>query len=465
MVRADPPPAGKAPGDPSNATVAYWDQFFRDHPVPPMDLKLYIDRLHKVSRFKDIEAAFLAYFRHHPKSSRLQYWMYEGFAVALKFNRGDAIQPADTARIKDALGYAAILARQDGNPNFLLSTADIMLLFGYYEVTVNSGGKPVRITVGSLLDEVARKVVHRVEPLRMSLDLAVRTVDPKRMAETAEKILALGWPGSDDFIRAETRRQVDELAGDLQAANRGGEADDLQARLVTAEGRDLFVRLTWEADADLGLLVDESMGVTAGHFLPRTVFGGAIIKEGRGKAREAVYVCPRAFDGDYTVRVEVAYEDPEKPPIASAKLEIITKEGLPGEHREVRQVAFQHPKPVVVREPDGKTRTLPAAAPAKSAPVIVHVTGGRRKLVLPYSGAPQPAAIVVFPPEPTPEAKAKARAKADARARAEAQFNAHEADPSLPAPASAPGASTPRNRGAARAPAGSSRSPRTSTVP
>ena len=409
-----------------------------------MDLNLYIQRLSKDKKFKDIEAAFLGYLAHHPKSARLQSWMFGALANAIKINRAEAIQPADTARIKEALGKSAILAQEDGNPNFILTAADQMLTFGYDEVTANAGGKPVRVAVGPLLDEVARKVPHRAEPLLLSLNLARRTLDPKRMADAAERLLALGWPGLDDQIRAEVSRQVDELAGDLQEKARQGEADDLQARLATALGRDLFIRLTWEGDADLDLHVGEPLGVTASHFLPRTVFGGAIVKEGRGKAREEVYVCPRAFDGDYTIHVESVYQDPAKPPVAAAKLEIITREGLPGEHKEIRVVQLQAAKSVVVRGKDGKTETLPSATPPKSPPVVIHLTGGRRKVVLPFNGsAAQPPAIVVMPPEVTPEEKARlARAKAEARAQAEDRFRARQSGQSSPDRAS-PGSTRP----------------------
>ena len=67
--------------------------------------------------------------------------------------------------------------------------------------------------------------------------------------------------------------------------------------------------------------------------MPRTVFGGSIIKNGYGNHPEEVYVCPRGFDGDYTVRIATIYTNPKKAP-TRLTLETITHEGTPQEHKE-----------------------------------------------------------------------------------------------------------------------------------
>ena len=109
---------------------------------------------------------------------------------------------------------------------------------------------------------------------------------------------------------------------------------------------------------------------------PRTVFGGSIVKNGYGKHPEEVYVCPRAFDGDYAVRIDTIYNNEEQP-ATTATLEIITHEGTPQEHKET------------------KTITLGSKPPA---PVVVHLNGGRRKSALPFVAPPKP-------PEPSLNAK------------------------------------------------------------
>ena len=44
--------------------------------------------------------------------------------------------------------------------------------------------------------------------------------------------------------------------------------------------------------------------------MPRTVFGGALIKNGYGIHPEEIYVCPRGFNGKYTIRVSNIWADP-----------------------------------------------------------------------------------------------------------------------------------------------------------
>ncbi len=181
------------------------------------------------------------------------------------------------------------------------------------------------------------------------------------MGATVEKLLALGWPGEDDYVRTECRRQVDLLAKSLREDGRAQEASALLSRLQDSEARDVYIQLTWDGYADFDLAVDEPLGVTASHELPRTVFGGSVIKSGFGSRPEEVYVCPRGFDGDYTVHIRTIYVD-EKNPVVRLKLETITHEG-----------AAKEQKTVTILRPEKLDK-----------PFVVHLSGGRRKTVLPY---------------------------------------------------------------------------------
>ena len=202
--------------------------------------------------------------------------------------------------MKKALYYAADLAQRTHNPNHLVSAADQLLSEGYLE------------RVGPLLDEAMPLVPHRFEPMVMSINLAQKTRDPKRMADAVESLLSLGWPGQDEYFRIESANQVETLAKSLREDGKGQEADQLLAKLTASQSRDLFVRLSWDGDADFDLLVDEPLGATASYQNPRTVFGGSILKNGYGSHPEEVYVCPRGFAGDYTIRVSHDLHQPRQ---------------------------------------------------------------------------------------------------------------------------------------------------------
>src|SRR5262249_17232837 len=154
---------------------------------------------------------------------------------------------------------------------------------------------------------------------------------------TVERFLEIPWPGVDEAWRADAIRLAEDLAKSLESDGKPDEAKAPRARLADAPSPDPYLRPTWEGGAWLGLVAGEPVGATASYGMPRTVFGGAIIKEGRGKHPESVYTCPKGFDGDYKVRVKAVYNDP-KAPVKQATLEVFRHEGTPEEVKEVHTI-------------------------------------------------------------------------------------------------------------------------------
>jgi hypothetical protein len=307
----------------------------------PEALRKTLRDLNRIGRTREVHAALLGYLK-NPRNPH-DVWMYEALAAAIELNNGSA------ADIKKALDYAADIAQASHNPNLLVSAADKLFLKDYFE------------RVGPLLDEAMPLVPHNFYPIVMSVNLALKTKDPVRMAHAVERLLSLGWPGQDDYFRQEIASQVDTLAKTLREDGKAQEADQLQANLAVSQARDVFVRLSWDGDADFDLVVDEPLGATASYQTPRTVFGGSIIKNGYHNNPEEVYVCPRGFDGDYTIRVSMIYTNETKP-VTRLTLETITHEGTDKEKKETHNLS-----------PD-----------RANAPVVIHLTGGKRKKVLPY---------------------------------------------------------------------------------
>jgi hypothetical protein len=323
-------------------------KFYRDYyrsddkeRTDPEKLRRTVRDLNRVGKPREVHAALIGFLENHSKLA--EPWMYEALASAIELNQGSA------ADVKKSLNYAADLAQATHNPNHLVSAADQLLLRGYLE------------RVGPLLDEAMPMIPHRYEPMSMSILLAQKTSDPRRLAEGVDSLLSLGWPGQDEYFRVESANQVETLAKTLEEAGRTPEANELRAKLTASQARDLFVRLTWDGDADFDLLVDEPLGATASYQNPRTVFGGAMLKNGYGTHPEEVYVCPRGFPGDYTVRVSTIYANPDKP-VTRLTLETIAHEGTLQEKKQSHDL-----------NPD---------KPGK--PVVVHLDTGRRKKVLPY---------------------------------------------------------------------------------
>lgn len=351
-------------------------KFYRDYyrsddkdRTDPDRLRRLVRDLNRVGRPRDVHAALIGYLVNQSKHA--EPWMYEVLAAAVELNHGSA------ADVKTALYYAADLAQRTHNPNHLVSVADQLVLRGY--VT----------RVDALLDEAMPLVPHRCEPILMSIKLAQKTTDPKRMADSVERLLSLGWPGTDEYFRVESENQVDTLAKTLREAGKGQDADQLMSKLAASQARDLFFRLSWDGDADYDLLVDEPLGATASFNTPRTVFGGSIIKNGYGSHPEEIYVCPRGFDGDYRIRVSTIYTNPDKP-VTRLTLEAITHEGTTAEKKQTINLSPDKAKP----------------------PLVVHLTGGRRKKVLPFVDAAAELQKAVAPAMKPGKAPGRARGEA-----------------------------------------------------
>ena len=324
-------------------------------------------------RYGDAEAALKSYLRYHGKQA--EPWMYEWLIKTI-----EARKHSDS-EIRTAVGFAGLLAKRTRNPNDLIRLADMMVIRNLYGPVGDAG---YETNIGELVDMATEKVPADMRPPMMSVNLALKTRDPERMARAAEQLLALGWLGFDDKLRKDLKEQVEALEKSLREDGKSDLADTLARRAGESEVRDIYVGLKWSGEADIDLAVEEPLGATARYQTPRTVFGGALIKNGYGKHPEEVYVCPRGFDGDYTVRVVTVYNEEDKP-VKEAIMTVITHEGGTDEKRREIKVDLEKP-----------------------APVVVHLTGGRRKEVLPFIAQPDPPSLVTKAPK---AAQAGERAK------------------------------------------------------
>jgi hypothetical protein len=377
--------------DPFKFYTSYYQSRDKDR-IDPEKLRKTLASLNRLRKPREVHAAILGYLKNSAYHRvAIEPWMYEALAMAIKMDNGT------DADVKKSLGYAADLAQETHNPNHLVSVADLLFEKGYFE------------RVGSLLDEAMPKVPHRFEPVLISINLAQKTKDPVRMADSIERLLSLGWPGRDEFFRIESGNQVDQMVKHLRAENKGAEADAIQKKLDESMSRDVLVRLTWDGYADFDLSVEEPGGVsTTSYETPRTVYGGAMIKNGYGSHPEEIYVCPRAVNGKYTVRVSNIWADPTKP-VTRLTLEVITHEGTAAEKKEIRSL-----KPG-----------------AENPPTPFTLTNGRRKVLLPFV---DPSAAVM---QASIDAMKNTKRGANASAAAAKDGAVHKAPPANGAGAAA----------------------------
>ena len=337
-----------------------WDDHYKSHNEKPSQLyetvaPLLSDKANKNLSLRHAEAAIKSYLRYHGKQA--EPWMYEWLIKTIESRKGPE------SEVRTAIGYAGTLAKRNKNPNDLIRVADMMVV---RDLSGPVGDPGFETSVGELVDLAAEKVPNNAIPPMMSVNLAGNTKDPKRMADAAERLLALGWPGFDDKMRGDLKTQVKLLEDALRNDGRFDEAKSLERTVAESEVRDVYVSLKWAGEADLDLVIEEPLGAIAQYQTPRTVFGGALVKNGFGKHPEEVYVCPRGFNGDYKIRVDTIYND-ESHPAKDIVLTVITHEGGADEKRQETKIDL-----------------------SKLKPVVVQLGGGRRKDVLPFIAPPEP---------------------------------------------------------------------------
>ncbi len=173
--------------------------------------------LNRIGRPREVHAALIGYLKNHAKHA--EPWMYEALAAAIELNQGSA------ADVKKSLNYAADLAQRSHNPNHLVSAADQL----YLQRLPRAGRR-------TCWTRRCRRSPTAAEPMVMSINLAQKTKDPKRMADAVDRLLSLGWPGQDEYFRLESGNQVDTLAKALREEGKGQEADALLAKLDGVTG-------------------------------------------------------------------------------------------------------------------------------------------------------------------------------------------------------------------------------------
>ena len=365
-------------GRPSAKILAKWDEIYKktNHPEPGRLLGT-VSLWAQVGDTQQIEAALVGYLRHH--ADLAEPWMYEMLAETMEFNK------ASPKAVKTALDYAATLAvrKADNDPNGLTSVAVLMIKRKLYD------------RVGELLDLAMKKSPFTLRPLILSAEYAKQIEDPKRMVDTLDRLLSLGWPPNDPGVRNEAQKYLNTMADDLRDNGRKDEADKLLSRWRDLSSRDVFIRLSWIGDADLDLAVTDPLGMVAKHDSPGTVAGGVIAQDGRGRVRtEEIYVCPRSFDGEYSVLVVPIYTDPVRP-ITRATLEIITHEGAKDERRVPYSIRLDRPiKPITFSLKGGRrTQALPYAVKPPIGANVTDKTKDKPKTAAPKTAKPSsPAA-------------------------------------------------------------------------
>lgn len=224
--------------------------------------------------------------------AKIQPWMYEVLALSMEA----------AGRPKSQI-ERVMLSSQD----IVSNDASSMMMLAAYLTRFDRTERALE-----LYRQAAHLEPHRPEPFLQALALARRTRNAEAIVWAAPEVLAYAW-GSD---RAPLRRDAEQAAADaiqqLTKAGKLSKAIALQEGMRSARELDLVVRLDWNGQGDLDLLVEEPTGSVCSMDKPYTSGGGIFIHDGFGPNQANCfdeYICPRAIAGEYVLRVRHVWGD------------------------------------------------------------------------------------------------------------------------------------------------------------
>lgn len=264
-------------------------------------------KLHEAKRDADviavIEAAILA--------GQSQTWMYEVLAGAMQVT---GRPQADIERVLlSGVDFTAVDV-----PNMLFSAA-YLTRYG------------LRSRALQIYRQASSLAPWRAEPYVLGLKLAREAKDPEALEWAATGILTQAWMKDHESLHHQAEEAVAEAEQLFQKQGNAERLKQFHDQIASARQRDLVLKLTWNGDADLDLVVEEPLGTVCSRQNKYSRGGGVLVHDGVGpKPKDAyeLYVCPVASTGDYRVTVRYLFGNVVA---KQAKLTIIRHQGTPEE--------------------------------------------------------------------------------------------------------------------------------------
>ncbi len=239
-----------------------------------------------------------------------------------------------------------------------------------------------------LYREAAEKAPLAHEPYADSLELAFQIGDARTVAWAATHLLSQGWVKVQDDLYKKARSRAADTERKLRNDGRTKEADELAEQVKLADRRDLVIRMSWQGDADLDLVVLEPFGTVCSVQNRVTAAGGVLVQDSFGKDAGTtknpaeIYVCAQGLAGDYEIRIERVWGNPTG---GRARIEVTYYQGTAEEKSESHFVSVTTAKPLVLKLATGR-RTQLLAVP-QYVTTVVSSSGKKLPLQQLYESA------------------------------------------------------------------------------
>ena len=223
--------------------------------------------------------------------SQSQPWMYEVLAISMEL----------AGRPKEEIERVSLSMADFGPASY-----DGMMQSSRYLLGLNVPAASMR-----MLRQAASIAPERPEAYLMALPVAMRLDDGELITWAAAGILATTH---EERATAKRNQAIAAARAAVQKQIESGDEDGanaVAARLRDAAAVDVRVTLEWSGAADLDLSVTEPGGDECSPTNTITPGGGMHMGDGFAPVKTSeTYLCPRAFNGSYEVRVTRAEGQP-----------------------------------------------------------------------------------------------------------------------------------------------------------
>jgi tetratricopeptide (TPR) repeat protein len=216
--------------------------------------------------------------------------------------------------IEEWMHEALALAMQSaGRPKndierVLMSSQD--LISGDYESMMRLASYLTQFERYDRAIELYRQASHlspdRPEPFIFGLNLARRTGNAEAVVWSAPEVVSYAWGKEREPLRRSAEQAAADAISLLIKQGKISKGLQLHEAMRKARQLDLVVRLEWNGQGDVDLLVEEPSGTVCSMSKPFTAAGGAFVHDGYGPKQANCYdeyVCPSAIPGEYRILV------------------------------------------------------------------------------------------------------------------------------------------------------------------
>ncbi len=261
-----------------------WGEFFSRQTVPAELVRVIIQKLHAAGKFEHVIAALEAAI----SNGQVQPWMYEVLALTMEAE-GRPREEVDRA----------LLSSLDVSPQDYEST----IYLAAYLVRFNREPRALK-----LYQEVSKSAPDRAEPYILGLRLARKLGDIDAIEWGVSGVLRHAWGTDHEVLQREAQHAAADALKNLKDKGDSSRAQAFQKTLDDARKRDLFIRVDWNGDGDLDLLVTEPDGESCDAEHPRTNGGGRFLHDGFGletkqQSKYDSYLCREGRSGEYKIAV------------------------------------------------------------------------------------------------------------------------------------------------------------------